>query len=654
RDYYHLYIPFFDRTASTIKMATNLADVYYLLGEYLKSGDQYLRIYQNEYGKSPNRKAVIENAILALQKDKSVGFYEKVRAKGLLLKAVTRYQASSPDKKNDPKLELLRLKTEYEQGFLPKAIEDLFAFARARPNTHQAIDAADIIMDHFNTLNDFQGLQFWADKLIALKLPGTNFRAKLTKIKSQAKSKLVQEKVKAISGYDEFSEGKSYLAAALQSNDMALKDAAIQEALAKSKREHDFTTFLEAANALAKNEKNPQKRASILRSIAQENIKVGKFYTGIAKLREAAADPALDPATKRGLMDDSVNTAIMLHDSSALVQAVNDAQFAQVSAPVKGRVRDQIADALDSPVELRPEEVSLVFKTGLTEEVLLGLFKARNKLDARVRARVDTEVAAHCGSQSRQLVCLWSQFSALERVRAGALKILKTASTDLKSLEAFASQFMETSRRYQILEGAGDPHLETAVSIRGRELYSEFAGYLNRVANANPTLKNEILQKVRESQGSAQVYEQKCITLSQKVTAINPAMKYCSSKTFPTLENMLYWGKGLTANASHTDSASGDSENLQKSVFSSDSDPEPMLKLAAYYFENQKYHHAAALSGYGTSLYKAREPDFKVILGCSLLKLGYLTEAGFHLRSAGDYQNRKAACLNALQKLRLP
>ncbi|MBC7397400.1 MAG: hypothetical protein H7333_08150, partial [Bdellovibrionales bacterium] len=47
RDYYHLYIPFFDRTASTIKMATNLADVYYLLGEYLKSGDQYLRIYQN-------------------------------------------------------------------------------------------------------------------------------------------------------------------------------------------------------------------------------------------------------------------------------------------------------------------------------------------------------------------------------------------------------------------------------------------------------------------------------------------------------------------------------------------------------------------------------------------------------------------------------
>lgn len=652
KDYYHLYLPFFNNVPNTVKLATDLADVYYLLGKYLESGDLYIRIFQGEFGKSTVKNALIENAILSLQKDKSEVFYEKVRSKGLLIKAVTVYQASSAKLKNDPKLTLLKLKTEFEQGFLPSALDNLYAFAKANRTMKQAVDAGDIIMDYFNTLNDFTGLQFWSDKLMALKLPDAAFNAKLARIKVAAKSKIVQEKVKSIAGYDEFSQGKSYLAAALQAGDSDTKNAVLQEALAKSKREHDLKTFLEAANLLAKKETNPQKRASVLKSIAQENIKVGKIYSGIAQLKAAANDAVLDPTTKKNLIEDSINAAIMLHDPTSLLAASNDPSFALASPEVRGRVRDQISDALDSPVLLSNDEASILFKTGLSEDALLGLYKARNKLSPAVNARVANEIRGHCGAQSRQQVCLWNQLSALEAPRTKAIQVLRTAPADLKSLEGVAAQFMNMSHQYQVLEGGGDAHLETVVSIRAKEFYTEFVGYLTRVANANPTLKNDLLQKAKESQGSAQIYEQKCKILAQKATSVNPAMKYCTAKA-PPLDRMVFWNRNLAEKGTRTDSSAGDLENMQKSVFSADKDPEPMLKLAAFHLQQKNYYHAAALAAYGSGMYKEREADFKAILGCTLLKLGFLTEASFHLKTAGEYMNLKVGCLSQLQNMRV-
>jgi tetratricopeptide (TPR) repeat protein len=654
KDYYRLYLPYFSNTPSTDKLAIDLADVYYLLGDYLDSGDLYLRIYQGEFGKSPNKKALIENAILALQKDKSEIFYEKVRSKGLLIKAVSTYQASSKALKNDPKLELLRLKTEYEQGFLPQAIDNLYAFAKTHRNNKEAEDAGDIIMDYFNTLNDFSGLKFWSDKLLALKLPDSAFNRKLVQIRTQSKSKIMQEKVKSIAGYDEFSQGKSYLAAALQSNDSELASAVIQEALSKSKREHDLATFLEAATLIAKKETNPQKRVGILKSVAQENLKVGNIYTSLEELRQASLDPALDPTARKSLNESIVNTSLLLHDLVTLQKSVVDPSFKNISSETIARVRDQISDALDSPIDVTGEQASVIFQTGLSEDALLALFKARNKLPSGLNSRVAIEVKAHCGSQSRQAVCLWSQLTELEAVRAKVVRALRTSPPDLKSLEGVAAQFMDASRQYQALEGGGDAHLETVVSIRGKELYLEFASYLNRVANANPTLRNDLIQKVKESEASAQIYQQKCQVISQKATSVNPAMKYCAAKTVPPLASLMYWDKEIATSSPRSDPNGDELENLKKSVFSSDADPEPMLRLAAYHLQKGNLYHAVAIAEYGTVIFKAREAEFKGILGCGLLKLGFLTEAAFHLKTASDYQNLRAGCVNRLQRMRSP
>ncbi|MBS1960068.1 MAG: hypothetical protein JST80_11380 [Bdellovibrionales bacterium] len=644
RDYYILYDAFFNGSSNSVKMATNLADTYYLLGNFFESGETYLKIFDGYYGKTPNRRALIENSILSLQKDKNDAFYPKVRSKGVLLRAINSYQALVPAKKRDDELEFLRLKLQYEQGFVPQAIEELFAFMRPRKNTKKGKDAGELILDYFNTLNDFTGLEYWADKILALRVADGAFVAKVQKIKKQAKDRVVEEKIKTAVGYDAFSQGKSYLAAAMSSNDETVKNAVLQEALAKSKAEKDIQTFFEAARLMAKKESNPNKRVAILRSIAQENMKVGRFYHGIEQLKVTSGEPGIDKKTSSSLWEDAVNTAVILHDRSKIRELIQDPRFAQTSSASKNRIREQMADALDSPMELTDGEAEILFRIGLSEESLLGLYKAKGRLAPAIAARVDQEARGHCGRSSKVPLCQWLIFQSLEPKRVQVLNFLKTAPTSLQSLEGVAGKFMEMARQYQAMEGSADAHLETAISIRGREVYQGFAGYLTRVAAANPSLKNDIMAKANESLGSAKVYQQKCLTIRQKSVAANPAMKFCSATTPPSFNDMLSWTKLSHSNAIKSDPDSDAILNLRKSIFSAKEAADPTLKLAEAYLQARADHHAVAMANYGISLYPAREADFKAVMGCALVNLGYLTEANFHLRASNDYNGLKTKC----------
>lgn len=653
KDYYMLYDAYFSGNSNGVKMATNLADTYYLLGDYFNSGETYLRLYDGYYGKSPNGKALLENAILSLQKDKNEDFYPKVRSKGVLLRAINAYQRLIPAKKQDDQLEFLRLKTQYDQGFMPEAIDELYAFMKARRNSPKAKDAGDLILDYFNTLNDFTALEYWADRILALKFGDGAFVAKVQKIKKQAKDRVVEEKVRTAVGYDAFSQGKSYLAAAMQSGDESVKNAVLQEALAKSKAEKDIQTFFEAARLMAKKENNVQKRVGILRSIAQENMKVGRFYSGIEQLKAISGEPGLDPKTAGALWEDAVNTAVILHDRAKIRELGSDPRFAKISAASKNRIREQMADALESPLELREGEAETLFRIGLSEESLLGLYKAKNRLQPKVAARIEQEARGHCGRSSKQPICMWLAFQQLETPRLKLLQFLKTAPTALQSLEGVAGKFMEMVRNYQMLENGSDAHLETAVSIRGREVYLAFATYLSRVAAANPALKADIMAKAQESQASAKVYQQKCQTIRDKSVAVNPAMRYCADfSASPQFGQLLSWTSLSHPSAPRSDPDSDEVLNLRRSIFSAKDSADPSLKLAALYLQQGAHYHSIAMSNYGISLYPASEGDFKAIMGCSLIHLGYLTEATFHLRAANDYQGLKTKCSAQLKSAR--
>lgn len=650
RDYYLLYIGFFPPSANSAKMALNLADVFFLIKDFTNSGDYYLRVFQGEFGTVTNRKALIENAILCLQKDPTGTFYDRVRTKGLLIKAIQSYFRLDPKLKSDPKLALLLVKAQYEQGFFPESLDALYGFIKRFRNAHQALDAADLILDYFNTRNDFSGLEFWADRLLSLKLSNTAFNAKVAQIKKLAKAHVIQEKVRSVAGYDEFSQGKSYLSAALNASDPALRNAALQEALAKSKRERDIQTYLGAAGELADREKDHAKRSDILRSIALENMKIGRYYTGLAALRRITSAADLDAKTRADALEQVINTGVLLRDSQLLEEAIRNPQWNLVPEATRARVRDQVNDMLESPIPVSPGLVSAAMNLGMTDELVLALYKGQNKLDDGARRRVQSEIRARCTSARPLVVCRWVDLEQLDAGKPVLLRFLASAPAQLTSVESSATRFMVIAGKYRALEGSEDPQLEVALSLRGQELYGAFSAYLRRVATANPEVRSEVMAKANESLASVLTYRDRCQLISQKAPGLNPAQRFCQSPAV-AFKDLLSWPAMHVENPARADVGSAAIDLLQKSVFSTTTDPDPLLKLAMAFYTQGMYRHATAFSTYGIGAFKERENDFKAILGCSVLSLGFVNEASYHLKGATDYLGMKTRCSALLHRL---
>jgi cellulose synthase operon protein C len=230
KDYYLLYLGNFGGSPESVHMASNLSDVLFAQKDWIRSGEYYLRTYAGEFGApaSGDREHLIGNAVLCLQKDAGNSFYETVRRRGLMIRALDYYIASSEQRKKDPALAFLRAKTRYEQGIFPASLEELYGVAKQFPASVQAAQAGEIILDYYNVRNDYDGLSQWSTKLLALNLPDATFHGKLVAIRTQSSSKLLSEKVRHVENYDEFAQGQSYLKTALASKDVVLGQMALQ------------------------------------------------------------------------------------------------------------------------------------------------------------------------------------------------------------------------------------------------------------------------------------------------------------------------------------------------------------------------------------------------------------------------------------------
>jgi len=648
RDYYLLYLAFFRKTNNAVKMATNLADVYFALNDFPKSGDYYLRTFQGEFGKAADKKLLVENAILCFQKKGEYSFYDNLRLRGLLIKAIESYLAFDKKMKTDPALNFLLVKSQYEQGFFPESLAKLEQFAKTFAKDKRAIDAGELILDYYNTRNDFGGLEVWSGKLLALKLPHPAFNEKLGRIKKQAKAKFIHEKVRSLAGYDDFSQGKSYLSVALSSGNEALKDMALQEALAKSKRERDIQTFLKAASLMADKEKKLDKKADILKSVAREYIKVTQYYKGIAALGQIHGESKFVEKERMTAYEEALSNALVLRDWTLVSTLAKNPLFGKVNATTTTRMKEQLGDLIESPVAVPPDLVAMVLRSNPSDATLLSLYKGQYKLGANLQKSVLDEVRRRCGKESKQAYCLWSQLNTMNANRLKFLGSLKTAPESMESIQTLAPQLMQVTGELRTLENSGDPQLDVAVAIHAAEVFTGFGEFLGRAAAKNADLKTVLLQKSQETLTSAKQYRDKCKMYAEK-GLISPATKFCASGTNVAVRSFLEWPVARGGGGKGSDPTSDRIEELQRTLFAAKDGVEPMLGLAKEYYDRQHFRHATAAATYGMALYKSHEADFRAILGCSVLGQGFFSEASFHLKNASEWEGLRDGCLKSLE-----
>ncbi|MGZ3796659.1 MAG: tetratricopeptide repeat protein, partial [Pseudobdellovibrionaceae bacterium] len=647
RNFYNLYLGFFTKGPDAVKIATNLADVYYYQKDYLKSGDYYLRISDGEFGPPGNKEPLLQNAILCFQKPAPNDFYEITRNRGLLVRSIQSYQKLDTKKKNDPKLNFILVKSTYEQGLYNQALPALIDFVARNPKATNEIESAvDIGLDYYNIRSDFKGLVDFSQKMMAINSLPPKLRTRLQSVKAKALLKKIDEEVKSKSNYDAFSQGKIYFETALSMQDESMKSVVLEQALARAKSEKDVNTFLNAARALANSEKKADKRASILLGTADQTLAIGRFYQTMDIWKQILSDSRMPDAIKKKTREKVLRLALMLKDWQKIQQMM---AAGGVSDTLRQNGQSQIGQYMESGVQVSDGILSVVNYDSLSAEELLPYFKGQFKVSPSIQTRILSAAQAKCGKQRDALVCRWMVARQLPSKIGSFKHTMETAPTNLQSVEPTALKLNALLQEIHMTEETGDPTLDIFTSLYKARAFQYFAQYLKKVGLANKQVAEILGTKASESMQNAKHEYAQCAKVMAAAALMSPINKFCTSNTESSLKEALSWRRTVPDHPTSGDPKIPGVDTLQKTIFVEPNKSETYLELATKYLETKNYRHAVAMANYGISTFPKGKDDFAAVLGCGLGELGLYGEAAFQLKSASDYKGLKNQCWAALK-----
>jgi tetratricopeptide (TPR) repeat protein len=650
RQYYHLYLGFFDKSPRAVKIAVNLADVYYNQRNFFQSASYYLRAFEGEFGPTSQKVDLIQNAILALQKPSEYAYYEELRAKGMMVKAITSYMAIDPKKKNDPALNFALAKAYFEQGYYDRAFKDLYGIMSRFPSARETADAADLILSYFNTRSDYKGLASWTEKMLALNLTDSNLKAHLNDVHSKAQLHRLDEQVKTQKGYDVMSQGKSYLQAALSIGDSGLRSAALQQALGHSKEERDVDTFIRTAMAMAKVERDPKKRSEIWNSMADESLAITRFYQAMTVYQHIAGDGSLSPADRQTGFDKTVKIAAMLHDPDKIVSLLMQPMAKSLPEDTRSSAEQQLMSMFENSVALPEPAQQYLLQIANDDKKLLSLFKNQAHLTPAVRGRLMSRINGDCSRGSAAPVCKWTKWPMMAD-RIGAFgRDMASSQPKMQGIDPAAQKMSGLLDATKAYEGSGEPQVDIMVALGNAQIYLAFAGFLKHVADANKEFAQILNAKADESFKASKTSQEQCGKILQSANLQSSKFSsLCQSRGMASISATLENGATIRISPPGRDSAEKDILDQERSLFVKRDEWKTYFNLAESYLNHRDWHHAAATSVMARSAFPQSEEEFNAVLGCALVGAGLTGEAEFVLRKASDMNGHKSECLGRIR-----
>ncbi len=648
RDYYLIHLQFFPKNRYSAKMATNLGDIYFQQKDYLNSGEWYLRTYEGEFGKSPQRKELIKNAVYALQQTREGSYYDQMRSRGRLLHALNLYQREAPEIRRDPKIRLVILKTRYEQGFYDETLGQLYQFVRDNRGNKYAPQAAELILDFYNLKNDMKGLTEAAGRILGLRLADKSFNARLAEIQKTATFKRIEQKIQQSTGYSGVGAAKEYLSAAMSLGDAGLKDAALKEALASSRKGRDLVTYFKTGELLAMQEKNSGKRGELITSIATEHLRLARFGAALGFLSRAERTAKLDAAGMNAVYTEKMRIALLLRDLSLLEGLASQPRWAQLPPDLKKRTTEIVQEYVASGVPVPERLLARALEGGVSDGMAMALFKVGNRLPRSASAQLHAYARTTC-ARGGGSVCHWLRMGQADAALQGYLDALAKSPPNMGSLEGLAGRFPSVEAAYRAMDGSGDPYLDMYLAVKTYFLYSELGRFLEKTAKSTPDATEVLMQKANESMDTARKYLAACGTVAKAAAIQGPQPAICDGRSNPNVSAYLRVGASRPSRKLTSDPSSERIVALQKSLLVDEDRAINLGTLGNLYLSGGAVHQAIATASLGLSQNIGEEDEFKRILGCGLAELGLENEARFHLQDAKVPDERKAPCLAKLR-----
>lgn len=271
---YEIYLTVFPSNKFTKKIELNLADVYFLSGDYTLAGKLFEELARTSKAKTQFLKSSLESYIAALRDPDKLNELELTESRYGLRTTGANFVRLNKKDKSVPDVLFNIGQSYYDERNFKLANRYLKYFVNNFPQDKNAVTAVNLILDGFNQIEDYKSIVKEGKALLKSgKIISDSLKAQVTDIIQQAELKIIQ-----VESGDASSDNyaSNLLKMATKYKGSSLGDKALFEAFLAYKAKRDPRLF-QVGTELALRHKNSQHALPVITEMGQLALDSGNF-----------------------------------------------------------------------------------------------------------------------------------------------------------------------------------------------------------------------------------------------------------------------------------------------------------------------------------------------------------------------------------------
>lgn len=623
---YGAYVDTFPRAAKLPEMLLNMADVLAELDRNLEAGKRALRA-ADLLERSPKQKVALYDAVVyfqnSLDQPANRRQFERVSARGSLRRAARRLLDYSLQEKRERRVKFAIAQSYYDEGRYLQAADQLSAVAYEFPNSEEADAAIQLVLDSYDTLNDYDGLRFASRRFLRDDSPASSdLRAELQKILSDAQQRKIDELSLRAAG-DEGADLGPLMEFAEEHEGRKMGERALINAFVAARAKGNTKKMYQLADEIAATYSESDQLPGIYTTVAEMARARFEFRKAVQFMQRAASvnpDQQVELLTAAGEIYEQMGLPVKAE--SQYREAIEAADGAQV-----GRPAGRLASLLERNVSASEiaRKLSPYADTG-DPEVLSRLGLAHVALGNTDRAERAFQRVLEGGAQPSVGASARAQYGMAETVFTAIEEFPAPDSTE--RVQKFITLVEVGQQKYVSAARQGSP-IYTAAAL------SRLSRMLDR---AGDRLEEMELPADLSSAARANVQEALESRIQATRKGAKDAMETCreqlwSTRNFSPVVRKCYQGETLDATMAPFDTVRkgdiskvpGGIESLRQRVSKNPDDVETLRKVGNAFMEAGNPHAARVV--FAQAVDSGGGPKDQNLLGVARFRINDRTAA---------------------------
>ncbi len=275
-DEYRNYLVAFPRTQFSLRMQQNLAETYFLSGQFHRAALEYEQLVRKTSGQQARDylDSSIQSYIRALRSQDELSRLELTEARNGLRQTGLQFVRQQPEHSASADIWFNIAQSYYDERDFDNAIRFFNQFIDRHPSHSNAAIAANLILDAYNQQEDFSGLAQAARKILANNnITDSQLKRQVAQIMQQAELQRVQKEAGDFSSPD-YAANLLQLAGKYQGS--SLGDKALFEAFVSFRSRQDPQMYEVGEALLLQHQQSPYAQ-EVATSMAQVALQTADF-----------------------------------------------------------------------------------------------------------------------------------------------------------------------------------------------------------------------------------------------------------------------------------------------------------------------------------------------------------------------------------------